>query len=89
MTAGILILVGYVALIWLVFFKLKLLKFSIGWGIIYGFVGLHVLIIFLIGMRFVVPYSTSATVVQRTIQLIPRLPDPLLSPKCWLTRGCQ
>jgi len=74
MTAGILILVGYVALIWLVFFKLKLLKFSIGWGIISGFVGLHVLIIFLIGMRFVVPYSTSATVVQRTIQLIPRLP---------------
>jgi len=68
MTAGIFILVGYVALIWLVFFKLKLLKFSIGWEIISGFVGLPVPAIFLIGIRFVVPYSTSATVVQPTIQ---------------------
>jgi multidrug resistance efflux pump len=78
MTAALLITVIYAGLIWLVFFKLKLIKFSIGWGIVSGFVGLHVLLIFLIGMRFVTPYSTNATVVQHTIQLIPRLPDPTL-----------
>ena len=87
MTAGILILVAYVGIIWLVFFKLKLLKFSIGWGIISGFVGLHVLLIFLIGMRFVVPYSTNATVVQRTIQLIPRLPEPTLVTEVLVEEG--
>jgi multidrug resistance efflux pump len=34
--------------------------------------------VFLIGLRFVTPYSSNATVVQRTIQLIPRLPEPTL-----------
>jgi hypothetical protein len=33
---------------------------------------LHRLLIFVIGLRFVTPNSTNATVVQRTIQLIPR-----------------
>ena len=33
---------------------------------------------FLIGLRFVTPNSANATVVQRTIQLIPRLPEPTL-----------
>jgi multidrug resistance efflux pump len=78
MTAAILILVIYVAIIWLVFFKLKLMKFSIGWGIVSAFVGLHVLLIFLIGLRFVTPNSANATLVQRTIQLVPRLPEPTL-----------
>jgi hypothetical protein len=36
------------------------------------------MLVFLIGLRFVTPYSTNATVVQRTIQLIPRLPEPTL-----------
>ena len=39
---------------------------------------LHLLLIFVIGLRFVTPNSTNATVVQRTIQLIPRLPEPTL-----------
>jgi len=78
MTAGILITVGYVTLLWLVFFKLKLVRFTAGWGIVSGFIGLHVLLIFLIGMRFVTPFSTNATIVQHTIQLIPRLPEPTL-----------
>lgn len=78
MTAAILILVGYLAIIWLIFFQFKLMKFSIGWGIVSAFVGLHVLLIFVIGMRFVTPNSTNATVVQHTIQLVPRLPEPTL-----------
>jgi multidrug resistance efflux pump len=36
------------------------------------------MLVFLIGLRFITPYSTNATVVQRTIQLIPRLPEPTL-----------
>src|SRR5215470_17237541 len=32
--------------------------------------------VFLIGLRFVTPVSANATIIQHTIQLIPRLPDP-------------
>src|SRR5271154_3664092 len=78
MVAGLLILVIYGAAVWLVFFKLKLLKFSITWGVVSGLVGIHILLIFVIGIRFVTPYSTDARVIQHTIQLIPRLPDPTL-----------
>ena|GEM_PF-6301207 len=39
---------------------------------------LHLLLIFVIGLRFVTPQSANATIVQHTIQLIPRLPDPAL-----------
>ncbi len=78
MVAGLLILVIFAFIVWLVFFKLKLLKFSPAWGIVSGLVGAHVLLIFLIGIRFVTPYSTDARVIQHTIQVIPRLPDPTL-----------
>src|SRR5271169_387203 len=78
MVAGLLILVVYSAAVWLVFFRLKLLKFSITWGVVSGLVGIHILLIFVIGIRFVTPYSTDARVIQHTIQLIPRLPDPTM-----------
>ena len=39
---------------------------------------LHLFLVFVIGLRFVTPNSANATVVQRTIQLIPRLPEPTL-----------
>ena len=78
MTAAILMLVVYVAAVWLVFFRFKLMKFNIAWGLVSIFVGVHLLLIFIIGLRFVTPYSTNATVVQYTIQLIPRLPEPTL-----------
>jgi hypothetical protein len=38
-------------------FRFRWLKFNIAWGIVSGFIGLHVLLIFLIGIRFVTPYS--------------------------------
>ncbi len=78
MVAGLLILAVYCGLVWLVFFRLKLIRFTPGWGIISGLIGLHVLLIFLIGIRFVTPSSIDAKVVQYTIQLIPRLPEPTL-----------
>jgi len=78
MLAGLVLLFGYVVLVWLVFFKLKWLKFSIAWGVVSVFFGLHLLIIFMIGLRFVTPYSTDARVIQHTIQLTPRLSEPTL-----------
>jgi multidrug resistance efflux pump len=36
------------------------------------------MIIFLIGLRFMAPLATEAKVIQHTIQLVPRLPEPTL-----------
>ncbi|MGC2529081.1 MAG: hypothetical protein WA639_15130 [Candidatus Acidiferrum sp.] len=78
MVSGLFLLVVFAGIVWLVFFKLKLLKFSIAWGVVCSLFGIHILLIFLIGVRFSAPYSADAGVIQRTIQLIPRLPDPTL-----------
>lgn len=78
MIAGLVICFAYAVLVWAVFFRFKWLKFSITWGVISAFVGLHLLIIFMIGLRFVTPYATEAKMVQYTIQLIPRLSEPTL-----------
>jgi multidrug resistance efflux pump len=78
MIAGLVICFLYAVLVLAVFFHFKWLKFSITWGVVSAFVGLHLLIIFMIGLRFMTPYATEAKVIQHTIQLIPRLPDPTL-----------
>jgi multidrug resistance efflux pump len=81
MFLGLLITTVYVLVVWLVFFRLKLLKFTAAWAFVSGAFGAHLLLIFLIGLRFVTPYSTDAKVIQHTIQLIPRLPEPTLVTK--------
>src|SRR5271167_775030 len=68
----------FIAFVYLVFFKFKWLKFSAGWGIVSFFFALHLFLIFVIGLRFVAPYSSNVKVVQHTIQLVPRLPEPTL-----------
>jgi multidrug resistance efflux pump len=78
MLLGLLITFVYIAAVWLVFFKFKLLKFSMAWGVVSVLFGLHLLLIFLIGIRFTAPYSKEGRVVQHTIQLTPRLPEPTL-----------
>lgn len=78
MTAAILVIVLSCAIFWLIFFKLKLLRLTPGWAIVFAIVVLHLFLVFLIGLRFVTPNSANATMVQRTIQLIPRLPEPTL-----------
>lgn len=78
MVLGFVLLFGFSFFIWLVFFKFKWLKFSIPWGIVSSFFVLHLLIIFLIGLRFMAPLATEARVIQHTIQLTPRLPEPTL-----------
>ena len=78
MLLGLVITFGYLAFIWLVFFKFKWLKFSMAWGVVSTLFGVHLLLIFLVGVRFTAPYSTAAHVVQHTIQLTPRLNEPTL-----------
>jgi multidrug resistance efflux pump len=78
MLLGFVLLFGYAFIVWLVFFRYRWLKFSIAWGFFSTFFALHLLIIFLIGLRFVTPLATEARVIQHTIQLVPRLPEPTL-----------
>lgn len=78
MTAGLLITTIYCVAVWLVFFRFRLIRFTPGWGIISGLFGAHILLIFLIGIRFMAPASIDAKVVQYTIQIVPRLPEPTL-----------
>jgi multidrug resistance efflux pump len=68
----------FLLFVWLVFFKFKWLKFTKTWAIISLFFAAHLFLIFVVGLRFVTPYSSNLTVVQHTIQLIPRLPEPTL-----------
>src|SRR5215510_13924935 len=76
MTAAILVLIAECTVFWLVFFRLKLLRLTPTWVVIFLFVMAPVFLVFLIGLRFVTPVSANATIIQPTIQLIPRLPDP-------------
>jgi len=71
-------LFGFLVFLWLVFFKFKWLKFSVAWALVSAFFIVHVLLIFLIGLRFMTPASNNAKVVQHTIQLVPRLSEPTL-----------
>ncbi len=78
MIAGLLVVAISCFVFWLVFLKLKLLRMTPGWVFGFGIVVLHLFLIFVIGLRFVTPYSTNAIVVQHTIQLVPRLSEPTL-----------
>jgi multidrug resistance efflux pump len=78
MLLGFVLLFAYAFIVWAVFFKLKWLRFTIGWGFFSVFFVVHLMLIFLIGLRFVTPLATEARIIQHTIQLIPRLPEPTL-----------
>ncbi|MGD8588468.1 MAG: efflux RND transporter periplasmic adaptor subunit [Chromatiales bacterium] len=78
MLLGFVLLFVYIFAVWLTFFKFKWMKFNITWGLVSVFVGVHLLLIFMIGLRFVAPYATEAKIVQHTIQLTPRLSEPTL-----------
>jgi multidrug resistance efflux pump len=77
---GVVLLITFVycLAIWLVFFQFKWLKFTPAWGVVSVFFGAHLGLTFVIGLRFVTPFSASARIVQHTIQLVPRLPEPTL-----------
>ena len=78
MVAALFILAIFVFVVWLIFFRLRLFKFSIAWGVVCALFGAHLMLIFVVGLRFVTPYSKDVRLIQHTIQLTPRLPDPTL-----------
>ncbi len=78
MLLGFVLLFAYGFVVWLVFFKFRWLNFTIGWGFFSAFFVVHLMLIFLIGLRFVTPLATEARIIQHTIQLIPRLSEPTL-----------
>ena len=78
MIASLLVCAVYAFVVWLIFFKFRWIKFSINWAVVCGFVGVHLLLAFLIGLRYMAPYTTNARIIQHTIQLTPRLSEPTL-----------
>ena len=66
----------YVLFVWVVFFKFKWLRLTPVWGVTTVFVGLHLTLVPLVGMRFISPFSTDVRLVRHTIQIVPRLPNP-------------
>ena len=74
----VVVTVLYAIFVRLVFFKFKLLRLTPAWGIVTAFVFLHIVLVPLVGMRFVAPVSEDLRVVRPTVQLVPRLPEPTL-----------
>lgn len=72
------LVVVYIVFVWLVFFRFRLMKFTIVWGVVGFWVGVHMFLIFIVALRFFQPYSMDGHVIRPTIQLIPRLPEPTL-----------
>jgi multidrug resistance efflux pump len=72
------ITVIYVVAVWLVFVQFKWLKFNIVWGVVSFWIGFHLLLIFMIGLRFDAPYTIDAHLIRNTIQIVPRLEGPTL-----------
>ncbi|WP_170381408.1 HlyD family secretion protein [Ruegeria atlantica] len=66
----------YIIFVWFIFFKMQWLKFNIAWGIVSFWVGAHLLLIFLVALRFFQPFSIDSHVVRSTIQIVPRLTQP-------------
>ena len=83
------IVVTYIVFVWLVFFRFRLLKFNIVWGIVGFWVGVHMLLIFLIALRFFQPFSIDGHVIRPTIQLVPRLPQPTILKEVLVTSNQQ
>ncbi|MEX3011620.1 HlyD family secretion protein [Hoeflea sp. TYP-13] len=83
------IVVAYIVFVWLVFFRFRLLKFNIVWGIVGFWVGVHLLLIFLVALRFFQPFSLDSHVVRPTIQLVPRLTQPTILKEVLVTANQQ
>ncbi len=78
MFMAIAITLTYISIIWLVFFKFRWLRFNIVWGIASFWIGFHLILIFIIGMRFYAPFTVDAHIIRNTIQIVPRLEGPTL-----------
>ena len=68
----------YIIVVYLIFFRFKWLKFNIVWGVVSFWVGFHLCLIFLIGLRFFTPWTIDAHLIRNTIQIVPRLEGPTI-----------
>jgi membrane fusion protein (multidrug efflux system) len=87
MTIALLILGAYGIFAWLVFYKFKLLKFNVAWGVVTFWVGFHVLFLLVVFLRFFAPYTIDGHVIRQTIQIAPRLPHPTLLQEVFVTQN--
>jgi multidrug resistance efflux pump len=78
MIAALLITAIFIVVFWLIFFQFKLIKLTIAWAVVSSLFLVHLLLAFLVGIRFVAPYSEDAKIIQYTIQLVPRQSEPTL-----------
>ncbi|MGI9400493.1 MAG: HlyD family secretion protein [Rhizobiaceae bacterium] len=78
MTVALIITLLYAVCVWLVFFQFRWLKFNIMWGVVTFWIGFHLMLVFLITVRFFTPYSIDGHVIRQTIQIVPRLPEPTI-----------
>ena len=78
MLGVILITAVFIVVFYLVFFAFKLIRLNVAWCVFASLFLLHLLLTFVIGIRFVAPYSADAKIIQATIQLVPRLSEPTL-----------
>ena len=78
MFAVIALTVLYVIFVWVVFFKFKWLRLTPVWGVSTLFVGIHLTLVPLVGMRFISPFTTDVRLVRHTVQIVPRLPEPTI-----------
>lgn len=68
----------YIILVWFVFFKAKWLRFNIVWGVLSFWMGAHLLLIFMVALRFYQPFTLDSHVVRSTIQIVPKLTEPTI-----------
>ncbi|GAA0786000.1 HlyD family secretion protein [Roseibium denhamense] len=87
MTIALLLLGFYAVFVWLIFYKFKLLKFNIAWGIVSFWIGFHVLFLLVVFLRFYAPYTIDGHVIRQTIQIAPRLPHPTLLTEVFVSQN--
>lgn len=73
MGLAIAMLLIYLVVVWLVFFKFRVAKFNIIWGLVSFWVVLHLGLVFLIGTRFGQPYTEDARIIRQSVQISPHL----------------
>lgn len=87
MTIALLIVAVYAIVCWVVFYKYKLLKFNIVWGVVTFWVGFHVLFLLVVFLRFFAPYTIDGHVIRQTVQIAPRLPHPTLLQEVYVAQN--
>ena len=74
----VIILVGYILVLWLVFFRFRLLRFNWTWGIAAFVLGAFILALFLALLNTLTP-SGRATILGRVVEVIPDVPGRVIA----------